>query len=165
MIIELSTPSWDDMEYIRWLWGDEETMEPVGGPIQLTDDQALDWFQRIVDPGSPAALYRLIFNEDQQPVGEVSFHQFDPKTGTAMFNLKISSPERGKGYARAAMCIFLNSYFNEHGGHIMLDDVALDNLRGQEVLLQFGFVHDPSKEDVFRVFITEDRFNQLYGSD
>lgn len=46
----------------------------------------------------------------------------------------------------------------------MLDDIGLDNLRGQEVLLQFGFVHDPSRKDVFRVFITKERFNCLYTS-
>ena len=138
-------------------------MEPVGGPIQLTDDQALEWFQRVVDPGSPTALYRLIFSEEQRPVGEVSFHHFDPETKTAMFNLKIACPERGKGYARATMSIFLNSFFNERGGHIMLDDVALDNLRGQEVLLQFGFVHDPSVESVYRMQMMRDRYNYLYG--
>ena len=162
MVIELRTPTWDDMEYIRWLWGDEETMEPVGGPIQLTDEQALEWFQRVVDPGSPTGLYQLIFNEDQRPVGEVSFHHFDPKTKTAMFNLKIAKAERGKGYARAAMRAFLNAYFTAFGGHIMLDDVALDNLLGQEVLLQFGFVHDPSVENVYRMQMTRDRYNYLY---
>jgi RimJ/RimL family protein N-acetyltransferase len=152
------------MRFIRRLWADEETMRPVGGPIHLDDDHAFLWFRRIVDPGSPTCEYRLILNEEQQPVGEVSFHQFDSKTGTAMFNLKVANSERGKGYARAAMRKFLDLFFNELGGQSMRDDIALDNLRGQEVLIKFGFVHDPSQEDVFRVSIDKDKFNSLLKS-
>ncbi len=140
-------------------------MGPVGGPIYLTDSQALQWFRRMVDPGGPADEYRLILNEEQQPVGEVSYHQFDPKAGTAMFNLKIAGTERGKGYARAAMRSFLDIYFNILGGRIMMDDIALDNLRGQEVFIRFGFVHDPRVEDVFRVSMSKARFNRLYTLD
>jgi len=164
MTIELKTPTWQDMDSIRWLWGDEETMAAVGGPVHLTDDQAMEWFLRVVDPGGQQDHYRLIFNEDQHLVGEVSFHQYDPKPRSAMFNLKIISSERGKGNARAAIHDFLTIFFNELEGHIMLDDIALDNLRGQEVLLQFGFLHDPSRKDVFRVYITKERFNCLYTS-
>jgi RimJ/RimL family protein N-acetyltransferase len=165
MTIELRTPIWQDMHYIRWLWGDEETMQHVGGPVQLTDEQALEWFQRVIDPGGMTERYMLISNEDQHLVGEVSYHRFEPKTGTAMFNLKIAGSECGKGYARAAMRIFLHTFFNELGGRIMLDDIALSNLRGQEVLLRFGFRHDPSKKDIFRAAITKEKFNRLYSSD
>jgi RimJ/RimL family protein N-acetyltransferase len=165
MVIELKTPSWEEMSYIRWLWGDEETMEPVGGPILLMDDQASRWFRKIVDPGCPTDVYKLILNEKQQPVGEVSFHQYDKRTGTAMFNIKIASSERGNGYARAAMRLFLDKFFNDLDGRMMKDDVAIDNLRGQEVLIRFGFVHDPSEKNVFSVFITKDRFNLLYNKD
>ena len=165
MTIELRTPTWQDMQYIRWLWGNEETMQPVGGPVHLTDEQALEWFQRLVDPGNMTDRYMLISNEDQHWVGEISFHHFEPKTGTAMFNLKIAASDRGKGYARTAMRIFLNTFFNELDGRIMLDDIALGNMRGQEVLLRFGFRHDPIKKDIFRTTITKEQFNRLYPSD
>jgi RimJ/RimL family protein N-acetyltransferase len=165
MTIELRALTWQDMDYIRWLWGDEETMQPVGGPVHLTDEQAQEWFQRMIDSDNLTDHYMLICNEDQHLVGEVSFHRFEPKTGTAMFNLKIAGSERGKGYARMAMRIFLQPFFNELGGRIMLDDIALDNLRGQEVLLRFGFRHDPNKKDIFRAAITKEQFNRLYCSD
>jgi RimJ/RimL family protein N-acetyltransferase len=165
MKIQLKIPSWQDMHYIRWLWKHEETMEPVGGAVHLTEDQAIQWYRRMIDPGNPADEYRLILNEELEPVGEVSFHQFNLETGTAMFNLKIASAERGKGYAWLAMREFLDMFFNELGGRTMLDDIALNNLRGREVLIEFGFVHEPCKEDVFKVYITKNRFNQLYRSE
>jgi len=136
-------------------------MQPIGGPVHLTDEQALEWFQRMVDPGSMTERYMLIFNEDQNPVSEVSLHHFEPQTGTAMFNLRIAGSKRGKGYAQAVMRIFLHAFFNELGGRIMLDDIVFSNLRGQEVLLRFGFRHDPSKQGVFRAAITKEQFNRL----
>jgi hypothetical protein len=62
------------------------------------------------------------------------------------------------------MRIFLHTFLNELGGHIMLDDIASGNLCGQEVLLRFGFRHDPGEKDVFRVAITKEQFNRLYCS-
>ena len=32
-------------------WGDEKTMEPVGGPVNLTDEQAKRWFEGMITPG------------------------------------------------------------------------------------------------------------------
>ena len=128
--IQLKSPGWEDMEYIRWLWSDPETMEPVGGPVLLSEEEAKHWFEYMIDSGRPTECYRLIFNEDGNPVGEVSFHNLDSDTMTAMFNLKIASEERGKGYGREAMEIFLDHFFNDLGGRVMLDDIATENLRG-----------------------------------
>ena len=38
--ITLKTPTLEDMKFIQWLWSDPETMEPVGGPIILDDQEA-----------------------------------------------------------------------------------------------------------------------------
>ena len=151
------------MSFIRRLWADPETMKPVGGPIHLTDDQARGWFARIVDPGSRTDCYRLIINEEGQPIGEISFHRLDAETMTAEFNVKIVGQERGKGYGRQAMARFLNHFFNDFGGRMMVDDVGLDNHRGQEVLLKFGFEHDPRVEEVFRLRMTREQYDSLYG--
>ena len=75
--VELRLPNENDMAFIRWLWSDSETMKPVGGPIQLTDEQAQYWFADITNPGNPSDFYRLIFNEKNEPVGEISFHQLN----------------------------------------------------------------------------------------
>jgi RimJ/RimL family protein N-acetyltransferase len=162
--IQLRPPQWDDMHFIRWLWSDAETMEPVGGPVHLTDDQARRWFARMVDPGNPTDCYRLIFDPKNQPVGEISFHRLDVDSMTAELNVKVASPERGKGYATEALRLFLDYFFNRFGGRVMIDDVALDNHAGQQALLQFGFEHDPGIKEAFRLRMTREQYNNLYGS-
>jgi RimJ/RimL family protein N-acetyltransferase len=152
----------EEMEYIRWLWSDPETMEPVGGPVILTDDQAEGWYECMVDPGHPTNCYRLILNEAEAHIGEVSFHHFDPDSMTAMFNLKIANGERGKGYGQEAMLLFLDYFFNELDGKLMQDDIARDNHRGQDVLLEFGFERDLSVESGCMLRLAKEKFNSLY---
>jgi RimJ/RimL family protein N-acetyltransferase len=161
--VELRPPTENDLLFIRWLWSDPETMKPVGGPVYMTDHESQHWFVAMISPGSPTDCYRLIFNDKNEPVGEISFHKLNFITMTAEFNIKIASPNRGKGYARQAMIQFLNFFFNQLGGRLMLDDVALDNQEGQNSLLRFGFEHDPGIDNAFRLFMTRERYNSLYG--
>lgn len=152
------------MQFIRWLWTDPETMKPVGGPVYLDDRQARRWFGRMVDPGSPTDCYRLILNEAHEPVGEISFHRLDLDSMSADLNIKVASTERRKGYASEAMLLFLDFFFNHLGGRLLTDDVALENISGQQALLVFGFEHDPSVEEVFRLRMTRRQYNALYGA-
>ncbi len=151
------------MAFIRWLWSDVETMKPVGGPICLSDDQARHWFGKMINPGSPTDCYRLIFNDQNEPVGEISFHRLNFNNMTAEFNIKIASIKQGRGYAKKAMIVFLDFFFNQFGGNNIIDDLALGNDRGQKVLVDFGFEHDPSINTVFRLRMSRERFNSLYG--
>lgn len=161
--VSLRLPTENDMLFIRWLWSDSETMKPVGGPIHLTDEQAQDWYAEIIYPGNPSDYYRLILNDKDEAVGEISFHQLIPSNMTAAFNIKIASTQRGNGYAKTAMLIFLDIFFNQIGGPVMVDDVAVDNHSGQHLLLNFGFEHDSQIVDVFRLFLTRERYNSLYS--
>jgi RimJ/RimL family protein N-acetyltransferase len=161
--IELRLPTNDDMQFIRWLWSDSETMKPVGGPIHLTDEQSKRWFTQMINPGNSTDCYRLIFNNRNEPIGEISFHGFNLDDVTAEFNIKIASTNQGKGYAKKAMILFLDFFFNQLGGLLLVDDVASDNFRGQNVLLNFGFEHDANIKNVFRLRMTHERYNDLYN--
>lgn len=101
--------------------------------------------------------------EENRRVGEISFHRLDLDSMTAGLNIKVASTERGKGYAKEAMLLFLDDFFNHMGGRVMTDDVALDNDGAQQALLRFGFEHDQGVKDVFRLRMTRERFNNLYG--
>jgi RimJ/RimL family protein N-acetyltransferase len=161
--VNLKKPGWTDMVYIRALWREEDTMKPVGGPVHLTDDQARRWFEKMIDPGNPGDYYRLIVNTYGQLVGEVSFHRLDRKTMTAELNVKIEHAQRRYGYGKASMRLILDYFFGAFGGRTMVDRVALDNSDGQQALLRFGFVHDSSQTDVFKLVMTRDRYSILYG--
>lgn len=159
--VYLRPPRRDEMSFIQVLWGDPETMAPVGGPILLTDEQAARWFKAMIQPGRPTDYYCLIFKARDRPVGEISYHGLD-ETMTAEFNLKIASAERGHGYAPIAMRLFLDTFFNQRGGQRLVDEVAIANHRGQQVLLQFGFEHDARHRDGVLLTMTREQFNRLY---
>ena len=158
----LRPPRLADLDFIRALWADRETMAPVGGPVILDDAQARRWYARLVNPGQPSDLYCLVWAHGQ-PVGEVSFHRLDPATMTADFNVKILAARRGRGYGRAAMRLLLDHFFNHLGGRLMTDDLAPDNLVGQAALRRFGWEHDPGATGVCRLRLTRDRFNAWRG--
>jgi len=160
--ITLKKPEKDDLDFIQWLWSDQETMKSVGGPVIMNDQEADEWFRRMVDPGSQENRYRLILNLQGIPIGEISYHRLDPRMLCAEFNIKIASQYRGKGFAGQAMLLFLDEYFNIVGGQVMIDKIALSNLIGQRALLEFGFEHEPSSSEYFLVKITRKIFNKKY---
>ncbi len=160
--IQLRPPRSEEMEFVRWLWSDPDTMRPVGGAFGLTDQQAHEWFTREINPGRPEDCYLLILTKQGQPVGEISFHRLHRPSMTAEFNLKIAHKERRKGYAKEAMLLFLDYFFNCLKGRVLFDDDALDNKAGQQALLSFGFEHDPKVKDVFGLLMTLERYNILY---
>ncbi|MBA7581352.1 hypothetical protein ES708_23254 [subsurface metagenome] len=160
--IQLRPPRREEMEFVRWLWSDPDTMRPVGGAFDLTDQQAHEWFTRKMNPGKPEDCYLLILTNEGQPVGEISFHRLNRPSMTAELNLKIAHKKRRKGYAKEAMLLFLDYFFNCLKGRVLFDDVALDNKAGQQALLSFGFEYDPKVKDVFRLLMTPERYNTLY---
>lgn len=161
--IYLRPPQLEELPYIQKLWADPLTMAEVGGPIHLTDEQAAQWFTRMVSPGRETDRYFLIFNQNDQPVGEISFHRYDPSTGIAEFNIKIEHCHRGKGYAKQAVPLLLRYFFFDFGGKIMLDPVALNNQPGQEALIKLGFKKDASRQDVCLLKMTKEEFINIYS--
>ena len=150
------------MEFARSLWADPDTMEPVGGPIRLTNEQLRAWFHRMVDPGNPRDCYRLICDEQGRPVGEISYHRLDLDTMTAEFNIKVASQFRGRGFAKAAMRQFLEIFFGDMGGRVLVDEVAAHNVIGQHLLKSFGFETTIDSQESSGFVMTSDRFKDLY---
>lgn len=152
------------MSYIVKLWTDPLTMAEVGGPVHLTEEQAQKWYARMVSPGSQTDRYFLIFNNDDQPVGEISFHRYDLSTDTAEFNIKIEHCHRGQGYAQKAIPLLLKYFFFDFGGKVMCDPVALDNQPGQKALIKLGFRQDASRQDACYLKMTKEEFISIYGN-
>lgn len=161
--LTLRHPLPDEMNYITKLWADSLTMVEVGGPIHLTEEQAQKWYARVVSPGSQTDRYFLIFNQADQPVGEISFHRYDKNIGTAEFNIKIEHRHRGRGYAQKAVPLLLRYFFFDFGGRVMCDPVALDNQPGQKALIKLGFKKDVSRQDVCYLKVTKEEFLNIYG--
>ena len=99
----------------------------------------------------------MVYNENQRPVGEISFHCYDENEKSASFNIKIQARYRGKGYAKATMDLMLDYYFNEFGGEVMIDEVI--NERGIRVLMSYGFEKVDKTEVGILLRLTKDKFN------
>ncbi|MGE8203485.1 GNAT family N-acetyltransferase [Heyndrickxia sp. NPDC080065] len=160
--VSLRKPSYEELEYVKWLWADEETMKATGGPINFREEDKKRWYEIMVSPSNGKHFYCLIFNKENKPVGEVSFHKYDKIAKTAEFNIKIANPERGKGYASEATKLLLDYYFNVWNGEIMRDSIAIDNTVGQKALLNLGFEKVYSDEKVFLAAMTKEKFNRRY---
>ena len=113
--------------------------------------------------GDGCNVYCLVYNENQRPVGEISFHCYDENEKSASFNIKIQARYRGRGYAKAAMDLMLDYYFNEFGGEVMIDEVI--NERGIRVLMSYVFEKVDKTEVGILLRLTKDKFNQIQKSD
>lgn len=113
--------------------------------------------------GDGCNVYCLVYNENQRPVGEISFHCYDENEKSASFNIKIQARYRGKGYAKATMDLMLDYYFNEFGGEVMIDEVI--NERGIRVLMSYGFEKVDKTEVGILLRLTKEKFNQIQKSD
>jgi RimJ/RimL family protein N-acetyltransferase len=138
-------------------------MASVGGPLDFPEPKAREWFARMVDPGGPANCYCLIFTQDDTPIGEISFHRWDPKERSAGLNVKVLATHRGHGYARDALLTFLALFFGRVGGRMMTDDVAVDNQPGQHLLCSLGFDRDDGVADVCKMVMTKQMYVTRYG--
>ena len=91
-------------------------------------------------------------------MGEISFHNWDAGTRSADLNVKVLASYRGNGYGTDALQTFLSFFFNDVGGRVMHDDVALGNKGGQHVLFSLGFDQDIRVTDVCRLELTAERY-------
>ena len=161
--VYLRKPQIDELVFIRRLWGDRDTMAPVGGPIDLPDAKAKDWFARMIEPGSLSNCYFLIFTDSDLPVGEISFHNWNPDQRSAHLNVKILASCRGHGYAKDALRRFLKFFFLRVGGQLMIDDVAPDNHAGQQLLRSIGFEEGDTVSQACRLMMTKPMYERTIG--
>ncbi|MHB1681726.1 MAG: GNAT family N-acetyltransferase [Bacilli bacterium] len=173
MRLYLQTPGRGDVtSYIRHLWSDEEIMEYVGGIHVMDDERAIHWYDSWIEPGREDRRYFLIMLKNTDiPIGECYFHSFNQETKTACYGMNIEAKHRGNGYSTEVFKLLLDFYFDEFGGEMVVDAIALDNIRAQHIFLKYGFEHDPSLgdsmtsvggDDVFWVRIDKDKFEQLH---
>jgi RimJ/RimL family protein N-acetyltransferase len=161
--VYMRQPRFEEGSFIRSLWADPETMAPVGGTHDLPETEFPAWFAKMVNPGDLANCYCLIFNQEDIPVGEISFHAWSQQQRTARLNIKVLAKYRGNGYAKDALLPFLAWFFGPAGGLTMTDDVGLDNHGGQSLLRSLGFEQDTDFSGVCMLVMTRQMYTAKYG--
>lgn len=155
-------PNKDELRFIKELWEDPETMLEVGGPISWEWHKYEEWFKNRIRLNPNNHYYCLIFNFDDQLVGEVSYRLIDQEKMIGAQNIKIKANHRRNGYAKDALLTFLNYCFNNRGLRLMTDEIAIDNKVSHDFFLNLGFKHCPEKSDHFWVELSKDEFNLKY---
>lgn len=158
--VYIKQPEFREMGYIKDLWADKDTMRDVGGTIDFGEERWKGWYERMVNPSDGHNFYCLIYNYDDLPVGEVSFHGYDEKSRSAELNIKIHSKHRGRGYSKEALSLLLEYYFFEFGGMIMTDEVINEN--GCQALTKYGFDIASRTSCSTNFVLTRDNFEGLY---
>jgi RimJ/RimL family protein N-acetyltransferase/putative intracellular protease/amidase len=136
-LVYIKQPRFEELNYVKKLWCDYETMKEIGGVFSFQEDKWASFYKKMVMPTDGKNFYCLVFNKQDIPVGEVSFHGYDSATKIARFNLKIENSHRGNGYGSEATRLILEYFFYEFGGLVMMDTVSTK--KAQESFAKLGF--------------------------
>ena len=155
-LVSLRRPTLADHEAVRGIWEDEATMRDVGGVRPLPPEKWERWHRRMFHELASANEYFLVYeNSSGTCAGEVSFHDFDPSSGRAMFNVKIKRHLRGKGLGREAIDLILWHFFGAWEGTVMEDSLWEGNPGGLAVVLAYGFRE--TRRDADGIWVELDR--------
>ena len=158
-LVYIKKPEFNELDYVTSLWADEKTMKDVGGAVVFSSDRKPGWYKKMVNPTDGKNFYCLVYNYENNSLGEVSFHRFNDETRTADFNIKIQYKYRNRGYGKEAIKLMLDYYFYEFGGQVMLDDVI--NINGQQALLKFGFEVVSKSSDCIYFKMTKEHYDNI----
>lgn len=136
-LVYIKQPEYKELVFTSKLWASEETMKDIGGVYNFTENKWDSFYKKMVYPTDRKNFYCLIYNLKDEPVGEVSFHGYDPITKIARSNIKIFYKYRKNGYAEEAMKLMLEYYFFDFEGEIMMDNVK--NEEGKIFASKVGF--------------------------
>ncbi|AOR23043.1 GNAT family N-acetyltransferase [Clostridium taeniosporum] len=129
-LVYIKQPEYKELAFIAKLWNDEETMKDIGGVYKFTENKWESFYKKMVSPTDGRNFYCLIYTAKDEPIGEVSFHGYDPITKIARSNIKIYYRYRNMGYGKEAMRLMLEYYFIDFEGKMILDKVSNENSKG-----------------------------------
>jgi RimJ/RimL family protein N-acetyltransferase len=121
------------------------------------------------DPLGDEYFYILESNEGKA-VGNLNIHDCDRRNGTFSYGLSIRTEYRKKGYAREAIGIVLNVYFNEYNFNKVNVDIYDFNEASLALHRKMGFTEEGCRRqnqfaagkycDVYLFGMTREEFNE-----
>lgn len=137
-MLELITPTIDDLWFRENLLADEETMSynhAWGGTIAFPKDKWQGWYDHWIVYHENKRYYRYLKNESGF-VGETAYH-YDPEYDGYVANIIIFSKLRRKGYGTRGLELLCFAA-KENGINVLYDDIAIDNT-AVKLFLKQGF--------------------------
>ncbi|MGL4991212.1 MAG: GNAT family N-acetyltransferase [Sarcina sp.] len=136
-LVYIKKPNYNELDYTKELWADYETMKEVGGVYDFTDGHKNTFYKKMINPTDGKNFYCLVYKNNGEKVGEVSFHGYDCANKMARLNVKIHAKYRGNGYGTEAAKLLLEYYFYEFLGEVIIDRVT--NKIAEKTLQKLGF--------------------------
>lgn len=150
-LVYIKQPEFNELEYTEFLWSDKDTMGDIGGTFSFTKEKWQIFYNKMIYPSDGKNFYCLVYNVNNEPVGEVSYHGYDSATKMARLNIKIQWKHRRKGYGREAIRLLLEYYFLEFGGKLMMETVCRKYPESIEKTLGFEIVRQIKGETTYRI--------------
>ena len=150
-MLELITPTLEDLWFRESLMADEETMSynhAWGGTIPFPKEDWADWYDYWIVNHENMRYYRYLKDEGGQFVGEIAYH-YDDEIGHAMADVIIYAPHRRKGYGGEALDL-LCAAAKENGVAVLYDDLAIDN-PAVRLFLRHGFTEESRTKETIRL--------------
>lgn len=135
--VYIKQPEYNELEFVKELWSHKQTMKDIGGVFYFTEEKWDMFYKKMVNPTDGKNFYCLVYDNNDDPVGEVSFHGYDSATKIARFNVKIHYDYRNNGYGEEAVRLLLEYYFTEFGGDMLMDKIS--TIEGERVAQKLGF--------------------------
>lgn len=135
--VYIKQPEYNELSFVKELWAHKQTMKDIGGVFYFTEEKWDMFYKKMVNPTDGKNFYCLVYDNNDTPIGEVSFHGYDSATKIARFNVKIHYNYRNNGYGEEAVRLLLEYYFTEFGGDMLMDKVS--TLEGERVAQKIGF--------------------------
>lgn len=141
--VYIKQPYLEELSFVEQLWGNINNMNNVGKIYSFPKEKWEVFYKTMVYPTDKKNFYCLIYNYENETVGEVSFHGYNSLTKVARINVKIDYKYRRRGYAKEALKLLLEYYFWDFGGETIIDyvnDEASSNLLndlGFEIINKF----------------------------
>lgn len=135
--IYIKAPEFKELTFVEELWSDRKNMGEFGKEYYFPKSKWESFYEKMIYPGDGKNFYCLVYNNENKPIGEVSFHGYNPVTKVARINVKIHYNYRQKGYGVESLRLLLEYYFLEFGGKAIIDTVK--SSEGKSLLRKLGF--------------------------
>ena len=155
----------EDMSFIQELWGNEDTMLAAGGAYNVKTED-FDPLFSILRKEDESVNNHFVIETKDKLIGDISIRKFKESVGVAQIDLKIDHSERSKGYAKEALALYLDYFFNNIKGNEIVFELWLVNYFAQHKLKEYGFVPTFVMEDSNIMTLSKENYfnSSLKGS-
>lgn len=135
--VYIKNPEFSELSFVKELWADKKNMDDFGDVYSFPKEKWDMFYKKMVNQTNGKNFYCLVYDLEDNPIGEVSFHGYNSATKVARINVKIKYDKRNNGYGEEALRLLLEYFFLEFGGEAIIDSVKTDS--GKGLLEKVGF--------------------------